>query len=196
MPDNSKKNADRRVIKTKRAIRNAFAKLMTEKEMNDITIRDITDLAEINRKTFYNYYSGIYQLIDEIENDVAERIEVLMLKIDFKESMKNPYEVFQKLTGLINTDMDFYGHLFMMRGHGNLGGKIVYRLKNKMKESLALQTGLDAETSDLVLEYLFSGMIAAFRQWFSSDRRRSVEEISQIIGTLSFNGINGIFAEN
>ena len=44
------KKIDRRVVKTKKAIHNAFAKLLTEKELNDITISDIAELADINRK--------------------------------------------------------------------------------------------------------------------------------------------------
>jgi len=188
----AKKTIDRRVIKTKRAIRNAFAKLLTQKDMNDITIKDITELADINRKTFYNYYNGIYQLVDEVENEVAEKVELLIADLDLRQSLNNPYEIFRKVTGLINTDMDFYGHLFTMRGHGNLGSKIVYRLKRKVKDSFTLQLDLDDKTADIVLEYLFSGMISVYRSWFASDRRRSIEEISGIIGTLSFNGINGM----
>ena len=57
--ENKTKSVDRRVIKTKRAIRNAFAKLMVEKDINDITIIELAEAADINRKTFYNYYSGV-----------------------------------------------------------------------------------------------------------------------------------------
>ena len=49
---------DRRVRRTKRAIRNAFAELLSEKPYEEITVTDITELADINRKTFYNYYAG------------------------------------------------------------------------------------------------------------------------------------------
>ena len=191
----AKKAVDRRVKKTKRAIRNAFAKLLTQKEMNDITIKDITELAEINRKTFYNYYGGIYQLVDELENEVAEKIEGLALKMDFKGDVNTSYQIIQKLAELINTDMDFYGHLFMMRGHGNLGSKIVYRLKNKLKYNLSEQKKIDIETADVILEYFFSGMISVYRQWFTSDRKSSIEEITSLISTLSFNGLNGITAK-
>ena len=61
------KKIDRRIAKTKRAIYSAFAELLSQKDIDDITIRDIVDIADINRKTFYNYYSGIYALLDEIE---------------------------------------------------------------------------------------------------------------------------------
>ena len=52
------KKTDRRVLKTKRAIYNAFVELLSEKEINHITITDISKKADINRKTFYNYYSN------------------------------------------------------------------------------------------------------------------------------------------
>ena len=54
--ENKPKPVDRRVLKTKRAIRNAFAKLMVEKDINDITIMELAETADINRKTFYNYF--------------------------------------------------------------------------------------------------------------------------------------------
>ena len=103
-------SADRRVIKTKRAIRLAFARLLSEKDINDITVSDIAGLAEINRKTFYNYYAGVYMIIDEIENDIVETFGTVLGEINYSDELKDPYSIFEKLTSIINTDMDFYGH--------------------------------------------------------------------------------------
>ena len=75
---------DRRIIKTKRAIRNAFAKLMVEKDINDITVVELAETADINRKTFYNYYSGVYQVVEDIENDISTSYERLPGKVEFK----------------------------------------------------------------------------------------------------------------
>ena len=77
------KKLDRRVIKTKKAIRNAFAKLISEKDINKITIKDIADTADINRKTFYNYYSGVYEIIEEIEKELVGEFEDLLSGNDF-----------------------------------------------------------------------------------------------------------------
>ena len=58
---------DRRVVKTKRAIKEAFAKLLTQKDINDITISDIAAEANINRKTTVALIkSGLY---DDAELD-------------------------------------------------------------------------------------------------------------------------------
>jgi AcrR family transcriptional regulator len=49
----SERKADRRVGKTRRLLRHALAQLMTEKRVQDITVRELTDLCDLNRGTFY-----------------------------------------------------------------------------------------------------------------------------------------------
>lgn len=65
------KKTDRRVIKTKHAIFKAFVELLNEKDINQITITDVAKRANINRKTFYNYYSDVNGVMEEIENLVV-----------------------------------------------------------------------------------------------------------------------------
>ncbi|NLM56740.1 MAG: TetR/AcrR family transcriptional regulator [Clostridiales bacterium] len=186
------KTIDRRTRKTKKAIRHAFAELLSQKDINDITIRDIADLADINRKTFYNYYSGIYQIVDEIENEIVSTYEKVLGEVDIKRDLKNPYRIFERLTSIINTDLDFYGYLLSVRENVSLVSKIVTMLKAKTKEALHPQIEIDETTADIVLDYAISGMIAVYQQWFNSDRRQSIEEISSTISILFFQGFSGI----
>ncbi|MCR5575703.1 MAG: TetR/AcrR family transcriptional regulator [Oscillospiraceae bacterium] len=185
---------DRRVVKTKRAIHMAFASLLSEKEINDITVRDIADLADINRKTFYNYYAGVYAVLDEIENEVVGTLENALGATDLREAMSRPYLVFEKLTAIINTDLDFYGHLLSMQGNVSLITKTVKLLKQRTREAVLLQLPVREEEIDILLDYTFSGMLTVYQQWFNSDRSRSLEEISAILGELCFNGLNGVLA--
>ena len=66
-------HADRRVMRSKKAIVTAFLELLSEKDYNDITVTDIALRADVNRKTFYNYYAGIHEVADEIEDDLLQR---------------------------------------------------------------------------------------------------------------------------
>ena len=102
------KSVDRRVLKTKRAIRTAFAKLMVTKDINDITIIELAETADINRKTFYNYYSGVYQVVEDIENDILKSYEKLLGNVQFKQSMAAPYSLFERFSQLINMDPEFF----------------------------------------------------------------------------------------
>ena len=65
-------------------------------------------------------------------------------------------------------------------------------LKAKTKEALHPQIEIDETTADIVLDYAISGMIAVYQQWFNSDRRQSIEEISSTISILFFQGFSGI----
>lgn len=91
------KKVDRRIAKTKKAIYRAFAQLLSEKNINDITIKDIADRADINRKTFYNYYDGIYELTGEIENKIIDSFEKVIREHNVNELLHNPNKMFDEL---------------------------------------------------------------------------------------------------
>ena len=76
------KIVDPRIRKTKRAIHDAFTSLLVEKDLNKITIIEIAERADINRKTFYNHYSGIHLLVDEVDNELIESFNVALCMSD------------------------------------------------------------------------------------------------------------------
>ena len=57
---------DRRIVKTKRAISLALFQILAEKNVDDITITELTTKADINRKTFYLHYSCVQDVADEL----------------------------------------------------------------------------------------------------------------------------------
>lgn len=59
---------------TKKAIKEAFIELLTERPLNQITVKDIVEKCGINRSSFYYHYKDIPSLIEEIVMDEADRI--------------------------------------------------------------------------------------------------------------------------
>jgi len=186
------KKPDRRVLKTKKAIRNAFAELLSQKSIDEITVTDITYTADINRKTFYNHYSGVYQLIDEIENGIIASFDSAVADIDLKEALQQPRAIFENLHNIINRDFDFYGYLLKINGNWSLISKVTALLKSRIKKALLLQTRIEENKADVIIDFSISGMIAAYQSWFNSDRTQTIEEISEIIGMMCFSGLSGI----
>ena len=182
------RKSDLRVIKTKRAIHTAFAELLSEKDMDAITVTDIASRAMINRKTFYNNYRGVYELVDELENEVVRTFDIAMRDIDF---MKNPYAVFVKLTEIINSDMDFYGALLRSRRNAGLAHKIRLALQKKALDRFSGRIDMPREQLDIVLNYVMSGMVSVYQNWFESDRRQSIEEISDFVSRVCLTGLSG-----
>lgn len=186
------KKPDRRVFKTKRAIRNAFAELLSEKDIDKITIKDIADRADINRRTFYSYYSGVYQIIDEIENEICTTLEDALKEMELKKVLENPYEIFDKLNTIINSDLDFYSHLLKINVNVNLASKIIELLKSEVKASIRNQIDMDDMKLEIMIDYSVSGMIAVYQNWFNSDRSKSIEDLAETISLIAFSGIKGL----
>jgi AcrR family transcriptional regulator len=74
---------DRRILKSKKAMKDAFILLMQQKDFKDITVSDIIRLADLNRGTFYKHYQYIEELLSEIIDEVNR---------DLTESFRGPYK--------------------------------------------------------------------------------------------------------
>lgn len=67
---------DPRVIRTRKSIMDSFITLSETKEFKDITVKDITAEAAINRATFYYHFEDIYDLLEKALS------EVLLVNLD------------------------------------------------------------------------------------------------------------------
>ena len=65
-----KKPEDRRVKRTKKALRDCLFKLLEDKTADEITVKELTTLADINRSTFYFYYKDIDDMIMQIQDEI------------------------------------------------------------------------------------------------------------------------------
>jgi AcrR family transcriptional regulator len=66
---------DRRIRKTKSALKRAFINLLSKKDIKEISVRELTELADINRGTFYLHYQDVYDFFTHIEGEVLEEFE-------------------------------------------------------------------------------------------------------------------------
>jgi len=98
-----------RTKNTKAALCKAFAKLVREKPMHSITVRELCDDAGVHRATFYYHYQDISEFYQEMEHDLFER-----LKRNYSEGTPHSVEVlFKSITVFIKENADlcsiFYG---------------------------------------------------------------------------------------
>lgn len=189
--EHTSKRPDLRVIKTKRAIRCAFAELLSEKDIDRITVKDIASRALINRKTFYNYYRGVYQIVDEIEGEISASFDNAVREAELKKDARDPYTVFQKLTEVIKGDIDFYGALLKMNGNAGLAEKIKIMLRDKVQQVFSGTTDIPPDRLSVMMDFAVSGMLSVYRSWCCSDRKLSIDEVSDIVSRMCIAGITG-----
>ncbi len=177
----TKNSTDRRVSRTKNSIRNAYTKLLTEKNFRSITVTDIAKAADVNRKTFYNYYECIDDIMKEIIDNILTRLFGNNLEnLNWETFLNHPELLFKRLNALIEEDFSFYTILFKLEEPGNLLQKVEFLVKDKMTSYfLEKYPDHDPQNTRLLCEYCTAGMISSYRYWFNSGRAISLEELSQ-----------------
>src|SRR3954453_15491068 len=67
------KQIDPRILRTRQLIMDAFIELSMKKEFKDITIKDITTAATVNRATFYSHFIDKYDLLEKVLSEIFMR---------------------------------------------------------------------------------------------------------------------------
>lgn len=84
---------DLRVEKTRRNIINAFLNLRSRKPLEKITVKELAEIAQINKATFYLHYHDIYELSELLEKDV---IESSLLNIEHPDAVFENNKLFMR----------------------------------------------------------------------------------------------------
>jgi AcrR family transcriptional regulator len=183
---------DRRNKRTEKAIKNAFISIMAEKEISNITIKEISDGADINRKTFYAHYVDVYAVLDDIENDLVKKLDDLINNYDILKNRYNPYPLFKELTTELNKNFDFYKHLIQSSSYSKLLMKIKGIIKEKIINIIVDEVKINKNILSYVIEFITAGTISVYEEWFNSDKQLSLEEVSQTASILAFDGVNAL----
>ena len=183
---------DLRIIRTKKAIRQAFSELTTRKPMEEITVSDIAAEALINRKTFYAHYTGVHEIISELEDEIVADLIKLLANRRFEDIIESPRDLFRDLTQIINRDIDVYGKLLATSRNSNLVHKMIQMIRRQICAAYEKEAPVDEQTLDMAVNFILSGLLAVFTEWYNSGRNQSIEELSETLSRLCVDGVHGV----
>lgn len=183
--EKTRRETDKRVLKTKKAIKAAHLSIMEEKDISDITISELTRKAGINRRTFYTHYRSISDIIDEIESDMVALLSEVVQKIDVIDIRKSAYNVFIELNEMVAVEFDYY----FSRVRMDMRGVFMTRLKGIASELadklLSENSNLSRETAEMISEYIVGGFFNVFVEWRTSGGNIPVEQAARLAGIMA-----------
>ncbi|MFD2830991.1 TetR/AcrR family transcriptional regulator [Corticicoccus populi] len=175
-------NNDRRVRKTKRALHEALINLMSEKDIRSISVKSLTEKADIHRSTFYAHYVDIFDLYDDLEDTVMFELEHLITE-NFSLKL---HDYFRVLFNYIDENKNLCRLLFT----GEHASCFLARLTDLFKAAcLENWSGFMGERGRhealaYYAEYHLNGGFAMVRRWVDSDFKYPKEEMVRMIAGL------------
>ncbi|KKK34443.1 hypothetical protein WQ57_23125 [Mesobacillus campisalis] len=160
---------DPRITRTRRLLMDAFLKLTIKKDFKDITIKDITDEATVNRATFYSHFQDKYDLMDAaITEDILENI-VDNLSHYNELNEESIVKIFVTLTQF-HTNLTTQLNTQCRRSYASLSSIIEPKVKKELEKvlySLLLkqQSKLDSEALKIGAAVLSWGIYGASVDW-------------------------------
>lgn len=109
---------DARVRYTRMRIKDAFLACLAEKPVSKITVKEICDMAEINRATFYKHYADPFDLLDKLEDEALAWLEKAIGEDKFQQGALLP--ILRHLNGPENP----YSALASANGDPGFAGRI------------------------------------------------------------------------
>ncbi len=172
-------------IRSRKLIRQAFVELMQEKDLEKITVTDIVSRADINRGTFYAHYQDTRAVIEQIENELIEKMLEFLGEFQYKNFFQNPLPLLLKLARYLEEDLEFYRILINARGAEQFLVKIKNIFVKYMENDSDTPEGVKKSPEFVVrINFFAGGIINLYQIWFRNEIECSLNEISLQISKL------------
>lgn len=197
---NKNHSVDRRIIKSKQALKKAMISLMQEKKFKEISIKDIVKCADLNRGTFYKHYQYKEDLLDDIMNDVID---------DLIASFREPYKgkktfEMEKLTIAsikifehVEKNRDFYTLMVRSNVLSGFQVRICNVIENLALHDLQAQP-LDSKINrELQASYHSYAILGLIIEWINDGFTYSSTYLAeQLLEILRYNKVDTVFELN
>ena len=179
---------------TRKKLMDSFWQLYCEKGMEHITVGAVTKLAELNRSTFYEYFTDIYDLLEQLEEELFCDIKVQVAE-RFQNGIPTKFEDFSHTCAKIfSLFEDKLYYLLSDRGDPSFASK----LKQTMMPIIIPLLGFseDEPNLDYLVTFAFSAMIGVLTAWYEKGKEKDFEELFQMMQSLIANGVLGYTNKN
>ena len=173
---------------TRQNLIDAFWGLYCEKSIEKITIKEITTKAGYNRGTFYEYFSDVYDLLEQIEQSLIPTIEELPPITMPEFTHGKPLDVFM---ALYEQNGKYYSVLLGDKGDPAFASKLKNSTKPIIKRAISDKFDTNSLEFDFIMEYMLSAMIGVMSYWFAQGKALPAEELVALMYDLMETGVTG-----
>jgi AcrR family transcriptional regulator len=181
---------DRRVVRTRRLLRDALMELILEKGYDEVTVQDITQRANLGRATFYLHYKGgkeelLLSNLEEIYDELVARLKPLK-----REGLRpGPHRASQVAFEHAAEHRDLYFVLLRSQAAASIAQRIREYLAGVIFQEIEPLMQDSPLPSEVIAGYMAGSLVALITWWLENAMPYSPEYMAQIFSRLTMPGV-------
>ncbi len=183
------KKTDLRVIRTRKAIRDAFCAMIMEMDYPDITIKELTRRAMINRNTFYLHYDSLDALLRELQDEIAGEFIDKQVSYTKMADIRRMIRVFFEYMA---TQSPLQDRLLCSGSYQFLYDRINQQVMEYRKRMNRGAFSMDKSSENIIFAYYGSITAILYRQWAADGKRLPLEEVIELSTKLICEGMSSV----
>lgn len=193
---------DKRIVRSRAAIMQAFEKLLLEKPLADITVSAIAREAGIDRKTFYVHFGTVDGLLDAIAEDavnqivdaVDEKIGSVIRDLTSAQDAVNAF--FSAVNEAVCNNLVLNRRLMENIPLDEFMTRVRKPLEQRLRERQYVSISLVDDLYDYYVSYILSGIIGIYRSWSLNKDGVPLERVSEVANELTMFGLSSLKAKS
>lgn len=172
------KLTDRRIIKSQNAIKTAFLTMLIEESFDEITVKKITDVADVSRKTFYLHYLDKYDLLEKIVDERLEDLDIICKaksELGFTEGTLIWFEYFDQ-------HRNFFTSLFKSNSTVSFRKQLLHFMIRQV--NLKINHYNPEKNSYVLQQFLSMAVLGIIESWLSGELKVEIQQLSKEVGEL------------
>ncbi|BBI33602.1 TetR/AcrR family transcriptional regulator [Cohnella abietis] len=175
---------DRRIIRTKEAINKAFLELFSEKELEQITINDIADRANVNRGTIYLHYIDKYDLLDKCIEEHLRRLITFCSRNELNQEITPLVSDLKPVFDYFGTNYLFFSAMLNNQRTSVFRERLQHFVSVNLKEKLDRQDLQPEIDNELNAQFMASAFVGILEWWIRNKMPHTPEYMAEQVRKL------------
>ncbi len=180
-------HTDRRVKRTKKALKDALFDLLETKSINQITVTELTTLADVNRATFYFYYNDLHDMLHQIQNEAYQTFEQIISEATVSFSTVEGFaEYSNKMLMVCKENESLCRFIINHDGDNHLYQQIRYLMLKNIPDTKAIFS--EDNPARYSTNFILTAVTGVLIDWMNDGMQIPTEELALFFANLYING--------
>ena len=161
---------------TKKVIVEAFLSLLREKTLSKITVKEVCEIADINRSTFYKYYLDCFDLVEQLEQEALRETGEMIQAM----RAQKPETVLTQMLEQVQKHAELFR---LLEGQGN-SDRFTQKIAMVCFQSMEQGRAGAQEQNTMPFAFVTGGAGAVIAYWMRSGMKEPPEQVARVILAL------------